>query len=137
MAATTKVLLLVLHFALAASFAKNVMDVCDPDVLRQTPQQLNPRLSQQEIQIQNLTPENQQLTTRFTAQTPTLASGRDTGFPSRSSTQMSVVDARLFGKPEISGGEAQRSTDSFKLKAYFGAIDVRYQAMLAAAEQAI
>ena len=47
------------------------------------------------------------------------------------------MDIRLLGKPEGFSGDPQKFPDwSFKLKAYLGAIDVRYQTMIDITEQA-
>ncbi len=48
-----------------------------------------------------------------------------------------MVDTLLLGRPENFAGDPQRFPDwSSKLKAYLGAIDVRYQATIAIAEHA-
>ena len=46
------------------------------------------------------------------------------------------MDTRLLGRPEGFSSDPQKYPDwSFKLKAYLGAINVRYQAMIALVEQ--
>ncbi len=111
------------------------MDVSDQEVLRQAFMQLSARLSQHGNQIQSLTMENQILTTRL-AKSMLIILTRTSSSPS-SARPMSLVDTRLLGKPQTCNGELQRFPDwSFKLKAYLGAIDVRYQAIIAHTEQA-
>ena len=91
--------------------------------------QLNARMSRQESQIQALTTENQSLTTR-------LASSASTSPQRPPDPRASLVDTRLLGKPENFSGDPQKYPGwSFKLKAYLGAIDVRYQALMAHVEQ--
>jgi hypothetical protein len=104
------------------------MNVSDPAVLLEALNQLNARMSRQESQIQALTTENQSLTTQLASSTSTS--------PPRPPGPPSLVDTRLLGKPENFTGDPQKYPDwSFKLKAYLGAIDVRYQALMANVEQ--
>ncbi len=104
------------------------MDVSDPAVLLEALNQLNARMGQQESRIQTLTTENQSLTTRLASSTSTN--------PPRQAAAPSLVDTRLLGKPENFTGDPQKYPDwSFKLKAYLGAIDVRYQVLMANVEQ--
>ena len=105
------------------------MNVSDPAVLLEALNQLNARMGRQEGQIQALTTENQSLTTR-------LASSTSSSPPRPPGPPPSLVDTRLLGKPENFVGDPQKYPDwSFKLKAYLGAIDVRYQALMANVEQ--
>mgnify|MGYP000046206087 CR=1 FL=1 len=105
------------------------MDFSDPNVLREALLQLNTRMSQQEGQIQALTTETQSLTAR-------LASSSSTSPTRQAAQQASLVDTCLLGKPESFSGDPQKHPDwSFKLKAYLGAIDPRYQALMAFVEQ--
>ena len=104
------------------------MDVSEPAVMLEALNQLNARMGQQESRIQTLTTENQSLTTRLASST--------TNGPTRPPGPPSLVDSRLLGKPESFTGDPQKYPDwSFKLKAYLGAIDVRYQALMAHVEQ--
>ncbi len=107
------------------------MDVTDPDTIWQGLMQWNSRLSQQESQILSLTAQNQTLTTRLAAIYGRILYARvfllKEGAPG-------LVDTRLWGKPEGFSGKPGKFPDW--LKAYFGTIDVRYQAMTAIAEQA-
>ncbi len=95
--------------------------------------QLSAPLCKQESLVQSLTAENQTLTTKLAASIPT-SSARTSTLPQGAP---GLVDTRLLGKPEGFLCDPAKFPDwSFKLKAYLGAIDVRYQAMIAIVEQA-
>ena len=97
--------------------AAGVMNVLVLAVLLAALNQLNARMSRQESRIQALTTENHSLTTR-------LASSASTSPQRTADPRASLVDTCLLGKPESFPGDPQRYPDwSFKLKAYFGAID--------------
>ena len=104
-----------------------MVDVSNPDALRNALLDLNTRLQTQQLQMTTLQNENAQLQARLAQATPAPVTP-----PAPART---LVDTRVIGKPDAFNGEGHKFPDwAFKLKAYMGAVDPRYQQSMAAAE---
>jgi hypothetical protein len=96
--------------------------------IAQAMQQMNARLQQQETLVAQLQADRQQLMIQLQGMSQLQGA---TPPP----TRHGVVDTRVIGKPEQYSGDPMKFADwSFKMRAYLGAVDQRYQTELQTTE---
>ncbi|CAK0820598.1 unnamed protein product, partial [Prorocentrum cordatum] len=102
----------------------------DMEEMQRAMQQLSLRLQQQEREMKQLQEDRQRMQEELE---------RSREAPQRHGGQQphSVVDTRVLSKPESYAGDPSRLADwSFKMRAYLGAVDERYQHLIEKTEMA-